>query len=38
MMHYVKTGAFAVAAVYIALMLPVVGDALRKEMQKAPSA
>lgn len=34
MMQYVKHGAVAVIAVYVAFMLPVVGDMLRKEAQK----
>jgi len=34
MMHYAKTAAITLATVYIALMIPGIGDALRKEMQK----
>lgn len=38
MMSYVKNGLFAVAAVWVAFQLPVVGDMLKKEAQKPPAA
>lgn len=38
MKHYLTQGAIAVVAVYVAFMLPGVGDMLRKEAQKPVGA